>query len=76
MGERLGAGVLVCAWCLVRLGSAGVGVDGSSLAVSAGQTATACAGIDADYLSLVKAQNGKKLTPDRCRWLEAVDRRH
>ena len=31
-------------------------------AVNAGQTATACAGIT-DYLDLVKAQTGKKLTP-------------
>ena len=31
-------------------------------AVNAGQTATACAGIP-DYLDLVKAQTGKKLTP-------------
>ena len=31
-------------------------------AVNAGQTATACAGIT-DYLGLVKAQTGRKLTP-------------
>jgi hypothetical protein len=33
-------------------------------AVNAGQTATAYAGIP-DYLGLVKAQTGKKLTPHR-----------
>ena len=69
MGERLGAGRAgFCAWCLVRLGSAGVGVDGSSLAVNAGQTATACAGIT-DYLGLVKAQTGKRLTPEQANQL-------
>jgi hypothetical protein len=33
-------------------------------AVNAGQTATACAGIT-DYLGLVNAQTGKKLTPEQ-----------